>query len=60
MMLVVAFVAREIAARETWMEGFVAGMSPAVATLMVIVAWEIFRSDTYEEHQKTSLLLIGC
>lgn len=30
---------------ETWMKGFVKGLSPAVAMLMVVVAWQLFRSE---------------
>lgn len=29
--------------QESWLTGFVAGMSPAVAALIVFVAWELFR-----------------
>lgn len=31
---------------EDWLAGFVAGMSPAVAALIVYVAWELFRVST--------------
>jgi len=30
---------------EAWVGGFVKGLTPAVAVLMVIVAWQIFRGD---------------
>ena len=29
-----------------WIDGFVAGMSPAVAALIVVVAWELFRATS--------------
>jgi chromate transporter len=29
-----------------WVNGFVAGMSPAVAALIVVVAWELFRATS--------------
>ena len=43
MMLVVAFVLQHFQ-HENWLTGFVAGMSPAVAALMVMVAWELSRA----------------
>jgi chromate transporter len=43
MMLVVAFVLQQFQS-ENWLNGFVAGMSPAVAALMVTVAWELSRA----------------
>lgn len=30
---------------EAWVGGFVKGLTPAVAVLMVVVAWQIFRGD---------------
>jgi chromate transporter len=30
---------------EAWMQGFMAGLAPAVAMLIVVVAWQIFRAD---------------
>ncbi len=30
---------------EAWVSNFVSGLSPAVAVLMVLVAWQIFRGD---------------
>jgi chromate transporter len=32
--------------QENWLNGFVAGMSPAVAALIVMVAWELFRANS--------------
>jgi chromate transporter len=29
--------------QENWLQGFVAGMNPAVAALIIIVAWQMFR-----------------
>ena len=34
---------------ENWLNGFVAGLSPAVAALIVVVAWELFRSTTRQK-----------
>ena len=42
MMLVVAAALQQFQ-HENWLNGFVAGMSPAVAALIVLVAWELFR-----------------
>lgn len=42
MMLVVSAVLQQFQ-QEDWLKGFVAGMSPAVAALIVVVAWELFR-----------------
>jgi chromate transporter len=32
--------------QEDWLNGFVAGMSPAVAALIVVVSWELFRAGS--------------
>ncbi|MBM3180134.1 MAG: chromate transporter [Chloroflexi bacterium] len=42
MMLVVSAVLQQFQ-EEHWLKGFVAGMSPAVAALIIVVAWELFR-----------------
>lgn len=31
---------------ERWLDGFMAGLSPAVAALIIVVAWELFRAST--------------
>jgi len=41
MMLILAVVLEHFQ-QEDWLKGFVAGMSPAVAALIVVVAWELF------------------
>jgi chromate transporter len=41
LMLVVASVLQQFQ-EENWLKGFVKGMSPAVAALIVMVAWELF------------------
>jgi chromate transporter len=45
MMLVVAAVLQRFQ-HSNWINGFVAGMSPAVAALIVVVAWELFRATS--------------
>ncbi len=42
MMLVVSAILEQFQ-QENWLKGFVAGMSPAVAALIIVVAWELFR-----------------
>lgn len=43
---------------EAWMQGFMNGLGPAVAMLIVVVAWQIFRAErTNSFHWRT--LLIG-
>jgi chromate transporter len=45
MMFIVAAVLQRFQ-QENWLNGFVAGLSPAVAALIVVVAWELFRAST--------------
>jgi chromate transporter len=45
MMLIVAAVLQRFQ-HENWINGFVAGMSPAVAALIIVVSWELFRAST--------------
>lgn len=45
MMLVVAAILQRFQ-HSNWIGGFVAGMSPAVAALIVVVAWELFRTTS--------------
>jgi chromate transporter len=42
---------------ENWMLGFVAGMSPAVAALMVTVAWELSRATRAKKITRRFLLI---
>ena len=41
MMLVVASILQQFQ-QEDWLKGFVKGMSPAIAALIIMVAWELF------------------
>jgi chromate transporter len=45
MMLIVSAVLQRFQ-QSDWIDGFVAGMSPAVAALIVVVAWELFRATS--------------
>jgi chromate transporter len=42
---------------EEWLTGFVAGMSPAVAALIVIVAWELFRAGSRKKIDRRVMLI---
>lgn len=56
MMLVVALVLEKFQ-HENWLQGFVAGMSPAVAALMVTVAWELSRATRAKRITRRFLLI---
>ena len=42
---------------ENWLTGFVAGMSPAVAALIVFVSWELFRVSSRKRIDRRVLLI---
>lgn len=44
LMLIVSSILEQFQ-HENWLNGFVAGMSPAVAALIVVVSWELFRAS---------------
>jgi len=44
---------------EAWMQGFIKGLAPAVAMLIVVVAWQIFRSESTKTIQTRALLIAG-
>jgi chromate transporter len=44
---------------EAWMQGFIKGLAPAVAMLIVVVAWQIFRSERTKTIQRRALLIAG-
>ena len=44
---------------EAWMQGFMGGLGPAVAMLIVVVAWQIFRTDSTNSFQWRTLLIAG-
>lgn len=55
-MLAVASVVEKVQG-ETWMDGFIKGLGPAVAMLIVVVAWQIFRSESTKSIKKRALLI---
>jgi chromate transport protein ChrA len=56
MMLIVATVLQQFQ-QEDWLQAFVAGMSPAVAALILIVAWELFRVGQTKKVGRRTLLI---
>jgi chromate transporter len=56
MMLLVAFILQQFQ-HEDWLHGFVAGMSPAVAALMVMVAWELSRATRAKKITRRFLII---
>jgi len=44
---------------EAWMDGFIKGLAPAVTMLIVIVAWQIFRSESTKTIQVRALVIAG-
>ncbi|HNO94666.1 MAG TPA: chromate transporter, partial [Anaerolineales bacterium] len=56
MMFIVAFILQQVQ-HEDWLTGFVKGMSPAVAALIVMVAWELFRVGQTKAIGKRTLII---
>jgi chromate transporter len=44
---------------EAWMDGFIKGLAPAVAMLIAVVAWQIFRSESTKSIQARALVIAG-
>ncbi len=49
----------ESLSKASWMEGFVRGLSPAVAMLMVVVAWQVFRGESGKQISWRILVIGG-
>ena len=56
LMLIVAALLQRFQ-HENWLTGFVAGMSPAVAALIVVVSWELFRAGSRQKIDRRVLLI---
>ena len=56
MMLIVSAVLQRFQHTD-WINGFVAGMSPAVAALIVVVAWELFRATSQKAIDRRALII---
>jgi chromate transporter len=56
MMLIVSVILQRFQ-HSNWIDGFVAGMSPAVAALIVVVAWELFRATSPKTIDHRTMLI---
>ena len=56
LMLIVSAVLQRFQ-HENWLTGFVAGMSPAVAALIVFVSWELFRVSSRKKIDRRILFI---
>lgn len=56
LMLIVAALLQRFQ-QEDWLTAFVAGMSPAVAALIVVVAWELFRAGPRKKIDRRVILI---
>ena len=56
MMLIVSAILQRFQ-QSNWIDGFVAGMSPAVAALIIVVAWELFRATTPKGIDRRAILI---
>lgn len=56
MMFIVASILQQFQ-QEDWLQGFVKGMSPAVAALIVMVAWELFRVGQTKKLGRRTLVI---
>lgn len=56
LMLIVSALLQQIQ-HEDWLGGFVAGMSPAVAALIVVVSWQLFRSSSNKKIDRRVILI---
>ncbi len=58
LMFIVAAILQQFQ-HEDWLNGFVAGLSPAVAALIVVVAWELFRASTRKKLDRRAVFIAG-
>jgi chromate transporter len=56
MMLIVSAILQRFQ-HSNWIDGFVAGMSPAVAALIAVVAWELFRVTSPKTIDRRAMLI---
>ncbi|MEP0805535.1 MAG: chromate transporter [Chloroflexota bacterium] len=56
LMLIVSVILQRLQ-HENWLEGFVGGMSPAVAALIVVVAFQLFRASSRKKVDRRVLLI---
>jgi len=58
MMFVVSAILQQFQ-QEDWLQGFVKGMSPAIAALITMVAWELFHVGQTKKIGRRTLLIAG-
>jgi chromate transporter len=56
MMFIVAFILQQFQS-EAWISGFVKGLSPAVAALIIMVAWELFKVGQTKKVGRRTLII---
>lgn len=56
LMLIVSAILQQFQ-HENWLNGFVAGMSPAVAALIVVVSWELFRAGSRKKADRRMVVI---
>jgi chromate transporter len=56
MMLIVSAILQRFQ-HSNWIDGFVAGMSPAVAALIVVVAWELFHATSRKRIDRRAVFI---
>ncbi len=56
MMLILAAVLQQFQ-QEDWLRKFVAGMSPAVSALMIVVSWQLFRASNPKKISRRAILI---
>ena len=56
MMLAVAAILQQFQ-QENWLKGFVKGMSPAIAALIIMVAWELFHIGKTKKIDRRALFI---
>ena len=56
MMLAVPFLLQKFQ-QEDWLQGFVKGMSPAIAALIIVVAWELFHVGQTKKIDRRTLFI---
>lgn len=56
LMLIVSSILEQFQ-HEKWLDGFVAGMSPAVAALIIVVSWELFRASSRKKTDRRVVVI---
>lgn len=59
MVMLLAVTILERFQKESWMQGFMEGLAPAVAMLIAVVAWQIFKSSSVRGIGKRIIMIAG-